>query len=164
MNDKMIIKANGAELYLERTFAAPRQRVWAAFTECQHLKNWWGPHGWDLTHCNMDFREGGRWHYCMTGPGEDGTLMDSWGLQTFAAISAPERFAGTDVFSDKDGNQAPGMPVAKLTTEFIEVDGGTKVVSRTVYPTAEELQKIIEMGAEQGITETWDRLYKYLAS
>jgi uncharacterized protein YndB with AHSA1/START domain len=99
----------------------------------------------------------------MSGPGEDGAQMDSWGLQTFAAISAPERFTGTDVFSDKDGNQAPGMPVAELTTEFIEVDGGTKVVSRTVYSTADELQKIIEMGVEQGITETWDRLKQYLA-
>jgi uncharacterized protein YndB with AHSA1/START domain len=162
MNDKMIIKADGAELYLERTFASPRSRVWAAFTECEHLKHWWGPNGWDLTHCDMDFRQGGRWHYCMTGPGEDGKPMDSWGLQTFATISAPEAFTGTDVFADKDGNQAPGMPVAKLTTEFIEVDGGTKVVSRTLYSTVEELQKIIEMGAEQGIRETWDRLKTYL--
>lgn len=163
MNDKMIIKADGAKLYLERTFAAPRDRVWAAFTECQHLKHWWGPNGWDLTHCEMDFREGGRWHYCMTGAGEDGQPMDSWGLQTFGEISAPQMFVGTDVFSDKDGNAAPGMPVAKLTTEFVEVDGGTKVVSRTVYSTAEELQAIMEMGVEQGITETWDRLKEYLA-
>lgn len=163
MNDNMIIKTDGAELYLERTFAAPRQRVWAAFTECEHLKHWWGPHGWDLSHCDMDFREGGRWHYCMTGPGEDGKPMDSWGLQIFGAISAPEKFAGTDAFADKDGNAAPGMPVANITTEFIEVDGGTKVVSRTMYSTAEELQKIIEMGVEHGVRETWDRLKEYLA-
>ena len=69
---KMTITANGAELYLERTFAAPRDKVWAAFTDCEHLKHWWGPNGWDLTHCTMDFREGGRWHYCMSGKDENG--------------------------------------------------------------------------------------------
>lgn len=163
MSDKMIITAKGAELYLERTFAAPRERVWAAFTECQHLKHWWGPKGWDLSHCNMDFRVGGRWHYCMSGRGENGETIESWGLQTFEAISAPEHFKGTDVFADKDGNAAPGMPVAGLSTEFIEVDGGTKVVGRTTYSTAEELQAIMDMGVEQGITETWDRLEEFLA-
>ncbi|MBX3049712.1 MAG: SRPBCC domain-containing protein [Anaerolineales bacterium] len=162
MNDKMIIKAEGAELYLERTFAAPRELVWAAFTECEHLKHWWGPHGWDLTHCEMDFRPGGRWHYMMSGPGEDGKPMESWGLAEYEAISAPDSFMYKDAFSDSDGNKTVNMPVADITNEFIEVEGGTKVVSRTVYPAAEHLQTIIEMGVEQGITETWDRLVEYL--
>lgn len=163
MSDKMIIKADGAELYMERTFPVPRERVWAAFTECEHLKHWWGPHGWDLTHCDMDFRVGGRWHYCMSGKGEDGAPMDSWGLQTFGTIAAPQSFTYQDVFSDKDGNPAPGMPVADCQTEFSEIEGGTKVVGRVTYASAEELQAILEMGVEQGITETWDRLADHLA-
>lgn len=160
---KMTITANGAELYLERTFAAPRDKVWAAFTDCEHLKHWWGPNGWDLTHCTMDFREGGRWHYCMSGKDENGETLESWGLQVFESISAPERFSGTDVFADKDGNAAPGMPVAQLAMEFVEVEGGTKIIGRTTYSTAEELKAIMEMGVEQGITETWDRLEALLA-
>jgi uncharacterized protein YndB with AHSA1/START domain len=164
MNDKMIIKADGAELYLERTFAAPHPRVWAAFTECQHLKHWWGPQGWDLTHCDMDFRVGGRWHYCMTGKNpENNEPIESWGLSEFTAIDAPKTYAYLDAFSNAEGSKQPGMPECEITMEFVEVDGGTKVLSRGVYASAEELQKVMAMGVEQGITETWDRLKQYLA-
>lgn len=163
MSEKMIIKSDGAELYLKRTFAAPRQRVWAAFTECQHLTHWWGPQGWQLTHCDMDFREGGRWHYCMSGADADGKPMESWGLADYKTISAPHGFVYRDAFSNAEGSKLPGMPEAEINMEFVEVDGGTKVLSRGVYASAEELQKIIAMGVEQGITETWDRLETYLA-
>lgn len=164
MNDKMIIKADGAELFLERTFAAPRERVWAAFTECQHLTNWWGPKGWDLTHCDMDFRVGGRWHYCMTGKNpETNEPIESWGLADYTAINAPTNYTYTDAFSNAEGGKVPGMPVSEITMEFVEVDGGTKVLSRGVYASAEELKAIMEMGVEQGITETWDRLEEFLA-
>lgn len=160
---KMIITANGAELYLERTFTAPRDKVWAAFTDCEHLKHWWGPNGWDLTHCTMDFREGGRWHYCMSGKDENGETLESWGLADYTAINAPREFTYIDAFSTAEGGKVPGMPESEITMEFVEVEGGTQVRSRGVYASAEELQKIIAMGVEQGITETWDRLEDFLA-
>lgn len=164
VTSEMKIEAKDNTLTIERTFAAPRELVWAAFSDCEHLKHWWGPHGWDLTVCHMDFRVGGRWHYMMSGPGEDGKTMESWGLAEYEAISAPDSFVYKDAFSDSDGNKTVDMPVAEIVNEFIEVEGGTKVVSRTTYPTAEDLQVIIEMGVEQGVTETWDRLVDYLAS
>jgi uncharacterized protein YndB with AHSA1/START domain len=110
----------------------------------------------------MDFRVGGRWHYCMAGPGEDGKEIESWGLAEYTAITAPESFVYKDAFSDSDGTKTIDMPVADIVTEFIEVDGGTRVVSRTTYPKAEDVQAILDMGAEQGIRETWDRLVAYL--
>jgi uncharacterized protein YndB with AHSA1/START domain len=158
----MKFEANGSTLTLERTFAAPKAMVWAAFTDCAHLKHWWGPHGWNLTVCDMDFRVGGSWHYCMAGAGEDGQAIESWGLAEYEAISAPDSFVYKDAFSDSDGAKTLDMPIAEIVTEFIEVEGGTKVVSRTTYPKAEDLQAILEMGAEQGIRETWDRLVTYL--
>jgi uncharacterized protein YndB with AHSA1/START domain len=56
------------------------------------------------------------------------------------------------------------MPSGVVTITFEEVDGNTRVVSSIVYPTAEDLNKVIEMGMEQGATETWDRLAEILAS
>ncbi|GAA3332740.1 hypothetical protein GCM10020331_094020 [Ectobacillus funiculus] len=62
----MISTVEGQELILERVFFdAPRELVFKAFSEAEHLKHWWGPRGWTLTVCNIDFRPGGTWHYCM---------------------------------------------------------------------------------------------------
>lgn len=43
-------------LVLERVFQAPRELVFKAFSEAEHLKHWWGPKGWTLPVCNVDFR------------------------------------------------------------------------------------------------------------
>lgn len=153
-----VVKAHGKEIVVERVFAAPRKLVFDAFTDCKHLKHWWGPHDWNVTYCDMDFRVGGRWHYCMTGP--EG--VESWGISNFKSIDAPTAFAYTDGFSNKDGETVPGLPVSHITVDFSEVDGGTKVVSRGVYASEDDVKQIVEMGAEQGIRETWDRLVSYL--
>ena len=163
----MLFETKGQELVMERVFDAPRELVFAAFTEAEHLKNWWGPRGWELTACNIDFREGGAWHYCMKCMDQnqgDFYGMESWGKAVFHEIVAGEKFVYTDYFSDADGNVSEGMPAALSTVLFEEVDGKTKVTSLVKYPTEEELKKVLEMGMQQGITETWDRLGEHLQS
>ena len=54
------------------------------------------------------------------------------------------------------------MPATTVTMTF--EDGKTKLVNRGVYESAEALQSVIDMGMEEGITQTWDRLEEYLAS
>ena len=56
------------------------------------------------------------------------------------------------------------MPATTVTMTFEELDGKTKLVNRGVYESAEALQSVIDMGMEEGITQTWDRLEEYLAS
>ena len=60
------------EIVVSRTFDAPRRLVWQAWTKAEHLTQWWGPKGWTLPVCEVDFRPGGTWFYCMQGP--DGML------------------------------------------------------------------------------------------
>ena len=50
---------NEKVLVLERVFNAPRALVFQMFKDPEHLKHWWGPRGWELPVCKMDFREGG---------------------------------------------------------------------------------------------------------
>ena len=59
---------------------------------------------------------------------------------------------------------AEGMPSGIVTITFEEYQGITRVVNTIKYPTAEDLNKVIEMGMEQGATETWDRLAELLPS
>ncbi|MDT3425364.1 uncharacterized protein YndB with AHSA1/START domain [Paenibacillus forsythiae] len=167
MPNEMITRVEGQELVLERVFDAPRELVFKAFSEAEHLKHWWGPRGWTLPVCSIDFRPGGVWHYCMKCVDEkqgDFYGMESWGKAVYREIAAPERIVYTDYFSDAEGNVAEGMPSSDITMEFIEQDGKTKVISRGRFESAEALKTVMDMGMEQGITETWDRLEEYLAT
>ncbi len=83
---------DGTVLVLEREFTAPRELVFEMFSDCKHLMHWWGPRGFDLTACEMDFREGGTWLYCMkcVDPNMgDMYGIESWGKQVFHEIRRP---------------------------------------------------------------------------
>ena len=157
-NNKLQVETRGGQLILTREFDAPRRKVFQAHTDCKHLKNWWGPRTWPVTYCKMDFRVGGKWHYCMTGP--DGT--QSWGLAIYKEIVEPERIVYEDHFADKDGNPNKELPSTVARTEFLEKDGKTVLRSIANYATAEDLQKVLDMGMVGGVTETFDRLEEYL--
>jgi uncharacterized protein YndB with AHSA1/START domain len=167
MMNQTISKVHDKTLTLERIFKAPRELVFQAFSQEKHLKHWWGPRGWGMPVCKVDFRIGGVWHYCMKCEDRNqGEFygMESWGKGIYSEIQVPENIVYTDYFSDAEGNIDDIMPttISKLT--FIEVEGGTKVINTAEYATAEGLKQVLEMGMLQGITETWDRLCEYLKS
>ena len=59
------------EVVITRILNAPRELIWEAWTNPEHIVNWWGPDGFITTIEKMDFRVGGEWKYMMVGP--DGT-------------------------------------------------------------------------------------------
>jgi uncharacterized protein YndB with AHSA1/START domain len=146
-------------LIAERTFDAPRELVFDVWSDPKHIAQWWGPKGWTLPVCKMDFRPGGVWHYCMRGPeGEE-----SWGKAVYQEIVKPERIVYIDAFADAQGNAVEGMPEMLITVEFTEFDGRTKLTSRSQFATVADLEATMAMGVVEGMTETWDRLEEYLA-
>jgi uncharacterized protein YndB with AHSA1/START domain len=147
------------EIQITRTFDAPRDLVWQMYTKAEHLQHWWGPEGWTLPVCEVDFRPGGTWFYCMQGP--DG--MRSCGKATYLEIDAPERIVYEDAFADADGNKLEDMPVGHITVEFVAAGGKTTVIDTVRYPTKADRDKVIEMGMEAGIDQTLNRLEAYLA-
>ncbi|MEZ4657816.1 MAG: SRPBCC domain-containing protein [Caldilineaceae bacterium] len=151
------------EFVVSRTFNAPRALVWQTWTDCAHLKHWWGPTGWTLPVCKLDFRPGGVWHYCMKGQMPDGSEMESWGRALYQEIVEPERIVYEDAFSDAEGNVAEGMPQMVITLIFEERNGQTNVISRTEFASAADLEAVIKMGMEEGLAQTWDRLAEHLA-
>lgn len=167
MSNKMISKVEGSELILERVFDAPRELVFKVFSEAEHLKQWWGPRGWTVTVCNVDFRPGGIWHYCMKCMDKnqgDFYGFESWGKGIYQEIVESEKIVYIDYFSDAEGNEAEGMPSTQVTLTFVEHEGKTKLINHAQYASAEALKTVMEMGMEQGITETWDRLSEHLQS
>jgi uncharacterized protein YndB with AHSA1/START domain len=164
-NDMVSSVENDTVLVLERVFDAPRELVFKMFSQPEHLVHWWGPRGWELPVCTVDFRPGGVWHYCMKCvDASQGEFygMESWGKAVYKRIVEPESIAYTDYFSDADGNENEALPSTEVTIDFIDLGGKTKIVSRSAYVSAEALQKVMDMGMLQGITETWDRLEERL--
>ncbi len=157
---------NEKVLVLERVFDAPRELVFAMFKEADHLKHWWGPRGWEIPVCKVDFRPGGVWHYCMKCVDRnqgDFYGMESWGKAIYKEMIEPEKIVYTDYFSDAEGNSNAEMPSTDVTLEFIDLgDGRTKLISSGEYVSAETLKTVMDMGMLQGITETWDRLAERL--
>lgn len=159
--DNMNVETRDRELIISRIFDAPRELVFEAHSSCEHLKHWWGPRSWPMVECTMDFREGGTWRYCLRGPNEGDA---SWGKAIYQEIVSPERIVYHDYFSDEEGNINEATPQMLITVEFHNREGKTKLVSTTRFATPEELQKTVEMGALEGMTETWDRLEEHLAT
>lgn len=157
-----IERPSDREFVVSRSFKAPRELVWQAWSQCEHLQHWWPPTGWSLPVCKMDFRPQGIWHYCMKGPGPDGIEIESWGRTRFREIVKPERIVSIDAFSDAAGNVAENMPEMVITVTFVETDGQTAVTSCAEFATAADLDAIVQMGMAEGVTQSWNQLAAYL--
>ena len=75
------------EFVHSRLVDAPRERVFRAFAEPEHLARWWGPNGFTSTFQEFELRPGGHWRFVMHGP--DGT--DYPNESVFLEVAAPER-------------------------------------------------------------------------
>lgn len=88
--------------------------------------------------------------------------MESWGVAQYIDIVSPEKIVYKDYFSDAEGNLAENMPAPEVTLTFADLGGKTKVVNKTVYPTADDVKSVVDMGLQEGFTQTWDRLAEYV--
>lgn len=144
---------------LERSFNAPRPLVFKMFTDPEHLKKWWNPDGWTIPVCTVDFRVGGVWHYCMKSI-DDGT--ERWVNAVYSDIVEPERIVYKDTFVDGTGKKLAELPERLNRIIFTELDNKTKLTMDISYYSRADLQAMLDVGMVQGITESWNRLEKYL--
>ena len=137
-----------------REFAAPVEKVWRAFTEAALLDQWWGPSPWRAETKHMDFSVGGHWLYAMVSPeGEK-----HWGRMNYVGIARHHHYDFEDGFCGEDGVLSPEMPLGNGTTSFIPTATGTRVEMMSYHPTEADMQAIIEMGFEEGITQCFEQL------
>lgn len=156
---------NERTLVLERNFDAPPSLVFEMYKKPEHLTNWWGPRGWELPVCKMDFRVGGTWLYCMKCVDKSqGNFfgMEAWGKAVYENIVEGKRIDYVDYFCDANGVVNDQLPSTKAKTELIDMGGKTKLISRAEYATPEALKTVLDMGMIDGISQTWDRLDDYL--
>ena len=144
------------ELVLTRTFDAPRDLVWKAWTDPKHLARWWGPAGFTTTTSRIEIRTGGQWRFVMHGP--DG--RDYENLITFDEIVEPERIAY------HHGGEADLEPVSFetiVTFEAVSRDQ-TRVTMTSLFPSKQAREFILrEYGADEGGRQHLARLADHVA-
>lgn len=138
------------EVVITRTFDAPRRLAFAAWSSAEHLKQWWGPHGFSVPQCTVKFRAGGTFDLCMRGP--DG--HDSWMRGAFRDILAPERIVFTSAIDEKASQEIV------TTVTFAEAAGKTTVTVRQTVPANPDMAR----GQRQGWTESLKRLGAHVAT
>ena len=140
-----------------RLLDAPRELVFSAFTDPEHLAQWWGPNGFTTTTHDFEFRPGGVWHFVMHGP--DG--RDYQNRITYEEIIRPERI----VYRHGGGEDVE--PVQFIQTVMLEDLGGdrTQLTWHGQFPSAEERARVIKnYGADKGLSQTMARLVDYVAT
>jgi uncharacterized protein YndB with AHSA1/START domain len=148
------------ELTITRVFKAPRAKVWDAWTNPEILKQWWAPAPWKVADLQLELKPGGVWRYAMEGP--DGSK--GYSQAVYREIDAPQRLVYTDAFSDAEGNINPDLPEMLITATFDELeDGSTRVMWVTKFAKPEDLDKIMEMGFREGVTQACEQLDQLFA-
>ena len=147
------------KIVVEREFDATPVNVWKAWTERELLDQWWAPKPWKTETQKMDFREGGAWLYCMVGPeGER-----HWCRVDYKTISKHNSFTGLDAFCDENGSINQDLPTMDWKVDFSKTDSGTIVRVEVTFATEADLEKIVEMGFEEGFTSALGNLDELLA-
>ena len=146
------------KIHVVRQFNAPIEKVWKAWTDPDILEKWWGPKPWVAKTKSMDFKVGGAWLYAMEGP--EG--QQHWSYVRFTAVEPKSRFAADAVFSDENGNSAPGAPVGHWDNKFLAVGDKTNVVVDLSFDEVADFKKLVEMGFEGGFTIGLNQLEELL--
>jgi uncharacterized protein YndB with AHSA1/START domain len=157
------------EFVIARTFDAPRDIVWKAWTEPERMARWFGPRGVKIFHSKNDLRPGGTYHFGMQTP--DGGTM--WGKWVYREVLKPERLVFVNSFSDEKGGVTrhpmhAAWPLEMLSTvTFVERNGKTTVtVHGSALNASESEQATFDTNHDsmrQGWTGTFDALESYLA-
>ncbi|WP_313803364.1 SRPBCC domain-containing protein [Sphingobium sp.] len=138
------------EIFITRLIDAPAHLVFAAHADPAHVKRWFGPVGWPLTKCEMDFRAGGRFRFQMTS--DEGELGPPFG-GTYLEIVPNARIRYDNRF------EAPGSPVMVTTISLAEdAEGRTLLTHHTVFQNKAMRDDYLGQGFEEGTNSGLDQL------
>ncbi len=153
--DAEVAGSTDRELVFLRMFDAPRELVFDAWTNPEHVGRWWGPNGFSTTTRTMDVKPGGIWQFVMHGP--DG--RDYQNRITYEEVTRPERL----VYSHGGGDDVEPVQF-RVTVSFDGMAGKTILTMRMVFPSVEERERVVKQyGAEEGANQTLARLDEHIA-
>lgn len=130
-------------------FETSAERLWQIWADPRQLEQWWGPPSHPATFTDHDLAPGGRAVYYMTDP--EGERYHGW--WRIEEVEAPSRIRFEDGFADADGKPTEGAPTTVATVTLSEADGRTTMAIESRFSDRESMEKVLEMGVEQGLRE-----------
>jgi uncharacterized protein YndB with AHSA1/START domain len=147
-------------LVLTAEFDAPPERVWQLWADPRQLERWWGPPTWPATFTAHDLRPGGRVAYHMTGP----TGEQPRGWWEIVEARPPSWLVFHDGFANDDGSPNESFPVTTARVRIEPIgEQRTRMTLESSFPSAEAMEQVLAMGAEEGLTQAIGQIDAILA-
>ncbi|RJE90819.1 SRPBCC domain-containing protein [Paenibacillus sp. 1011MAR3C5] len=150
---------NKQDIVITREYDYPVELVWKAWTDPTLVMKWWGPTNYTSPRCEIDFREGGKYVFCMRAPDAQGG-MESYSAGVYKKIVPMERLEFSSYLSDRDGSAIDpveaGVPSdfprnIEFVIEFIAKGERTELKITEYGWTAGEMLKYAIMGMNQSL-------------
>lgn len=141
-----------------RALPAPVPRVFQALSDPDELALWWGPPGYPMVQCTLDFRPGGIWHYLLRG---ERTGEEFWARAVYGEIVPPVRMTYRETSSDSDGSITDARPPAAVTIDLAVPQHdprATELRIRIRHLSPLDRDRAIELGIETGLSRCLDAL------
>ena len=146
-------KPSDREIILMRVFDAPRQLVYEAYTNPNHIEKWWGRRRLKTVVDKLDVRPGGLWRFVQHGANGEKFAFSG----EFSEVVPGERIVSTFEFEAMPGH------VILNTALFEEYEGKTKVTVSSIFQSVEDREAMLSAGMEVGANEAWDMLDELLS-
>ncbi len=140
--------AENLTLTIVTEFAVDPERVWDVWEDARKLERWWGPPTFPATFTRHEFEVGGESRYHMTGPAGE-TPRGWWRIE---AIEKPRRIEFANGLAGEDGEPTPGVEPARETVTIEPTAGGTRMTVVTDFVDLAQMEKMLEMGMQEGMT------------
>lgn len=166
-NVKVTKDLENKSLTVEAVVNGPKEKVWRAYADQAWFEKWWGPEGWETTVKTFEFRPGGKLHYgmkCVDKNQGEWFGQESWGIMHIETVDEPNSFSVEDFFSDATGTINKDMPSQKFSVELVAEGDKTRLISRSVTQSAEQLEELIKMGMVEGFASQLKKLDALLAA
>lgn len=142
------------EIRMTRLFDAPRELVFAAMTQPEHVRRWWGNLSpeYSVPVCEIDLHPGGAWRFRGQGPHGDFAFYG-----VYREVEPPELLIYTEIYE-------PFPDAESVVTQVLtEEHGKTRLTLTCTYPSKDVRDMVIGTGMESGAAISYDRLEDLVA-
>lgn len=147
-----------SEITITRVFEAPRELVFRAFSEPEQVRQWWGPTGWTIPICTIDFRPGGEWHYCI----RSAEGIEHCATAVYHKIVPPQEIVFSDAMVDAQGQVIESLPKKRTTVLFEDLGEKTQMTVHVQAASPTDLEQLLAMGFKQGFNQALNNLEEHL--
>jgi uncharacterized protein YndB with AHSA1/START domain len=147
----------------ERTYNAPVEKVWQAWTNAEQLKKWWGPDNVKIVECELDLQVGGRLYIVMEATEAMGEYAGTrWPMEGKFTVVEPNSKLAYEAKAWTEGDEEGTTLDQVQEIAFTEEDGKTKMSLKVTLNKIGPKAGMAVEGMKWGFSQQFDKLEKFL--